>query len=135
MVPGVHVDWIRRVRISVGLGVALFAAGGLFGWWVERPFPDWESRIPLHVGFEDLGALIWLAVLPAAVVVIAPMRSQWPLVLWPACVPLVGLVVSAWVAGRDVVVYADAFSAGLVVSSVGAFAVLLALSMAVALRD
>jgi len=126
----------RGIRICVGLGVALFAAGGLYGWFVESPFPGVEWRIPLH-GFADAGALIWLTVIPAAAVVIAPLRTWWALVCWLACVPLVGLVLAAWSFGRGTIWnggLAEAFSEGLVVSSVGAGTVLMALTMAVVLR-
>jgi hypothetical protein len=130
-------QFVRGVRICVALGVALFAAGGLYGWFVETPFPDWSSRIPLH-GFADPGAVIWLTVIPAGVAVIAPFRANWPLVLWLTCVPLVGLVLAAWTHGRGGMWnggVADEFSVGLIISSVGAGAVAIALTSAVALRD
>jgi len=126
----------RGIRICVGLGVALFAAGGLYGWFTEAPSPGVVWRIPLH-GFADPGVLIWLTVIPAAIVVIAPLRKQWALVCWLTCVPLVGLVLAAWFWGRGTIWnggFAEAFSAGLVVSSAGAAAVLMALTTAVALR-
>jgi hypothetical protein len=127
----------RAIRICVGLGVALFAAGGLYGWFVEAAFPGVESRIPLH-GFADPGGLIWLAVVPAVLVVVAPLRRWWALMCWLACVPLAGLVIAAWAFGRGAIWnggVAEAFSEGLVVSSVGAGAVVIALTVAVALRD
>jgi hypothetical protein len=133
-----HTGTRRLVAAAcVGLGVALFAAGGVYGWFVESLFAGVESRIPLH-GFADPGAVIWLTVIPAALVVIAPFRGRWPLVLWLACLPLVGLVLAAWFYGRGVIWnggVAEAFSAGLVVSSVGAGAVFMATTLAVALRN
>ena len=92
-------QFIRGVRICVGLGVASFAAGGLHGWFVEMPSPSFESRIALH-GFADPGGVIWLAVVPAALAVFTPLRGWWALVVWPTCVPLVGLILAALTFGR-----------------------------------
>ena len=126
--------FVPRIRIGVGLGVALFVAGGLYGWFVEE-FVD--VRIPLQ-GFADPGTIIWLLVVPAALAAIAPLHGKWPLLLWFAGLPLAGLVLSAWTFGRGVSWnggFADTFSAGLIVSSVGAGAVFAALTLALALRD
>ncbi len=128
---------VRAVRISVALGVALFAAGGLYGWFVETPFPDWSTRIPLH-GFADPGAVVWLTVIPAGLAVVVPFRAMWPVAAWLTCIPLVGLVLAAWAYGRGGMWdggVADEFSAGLIVSSIGAGAVAMALTVALVLRD